>query len=74
MDEIPTNKSPKPTTILAISFVERRFPVSIMITPIMIATGARLDGLKNLAHSTLDTSHPVTVVPMFAPMITPIAC
>ena len=39
-------KSPKPTTILAISFVERLFPVSIMITPIMIATGARLDGLK----------------------------
>ena len=59
--------------MLETSFVERLFPVSITITPAMIAIGARLPGLKNFAHSTLDTSHPVTVVPMLAPMITPIA-
>ena len=59
--------------ILEISFVERLFPVSITITPIITATGAIFAGLSAFAHSTLDTSHPVTVVPMLAPMITPIA-
>ncbi len=60
--------------IAEISFVERRFPVSITMTPAITATGAILDGLRNSAHSTDDTSHPVTVVPILAPMITPIAC
>ena len=50
------------------------FPVNIITTPIIIAIGASVVGLKNFAHSTLETSHPVTVVPIFAPMITPIAC
>ena len=60
--------------ILAISFEERRFPTSIRITPAITAIGARRAGLKNSAHSTEETSHPVTVVPIFAPMITPMAC
>ena len=60
--------------MLAISLEDLLFPVSIMITPIITAIGAIFAGLKNSAHSTEDTSHPVTVVPMLAPMITPIAC
>ena len=60
--------------MLAISLDERLFPVSIMTTPAMTARGASVDGLKNFAHSTEDTSHPVTVVPTLAPMMTPIAC
>ena len=60
--------------ILEISFVERLFPVSMITTPIIIAIGAKFAGLNIFAHSTLDTSHPVTVVPMLAPIITPIAC
>ena len=59
--------------MLETSFVERLVPVSITITPSMIAIGARFPGLKNFAHSTLDTSQPVTVVPILAPIITPIA-
>ena len=59
--------------MLAISLDERLFPVSMMITPSMTAIGARVVGLRNLAHSTEDTSQPVTVVPTFAPIITPIA-
>jgi len=70
---MPMNRSPKPITMLEISLVERLFPVSITITPAITATGASFDGLKNSAHSTEDTSHPVTVVPMLAPMITPMA-
>ena len=70
---IPTKRIPNPTIMLEISFDERLLPVSMMITPIIIAIGARLAGLKNFAHSTLDTSQPVTVVPIFAPMMTPIA-
>ena len=71
--EIPINRIPKPITILEISFVDLLFPASIRTTPRITATGARFAGLKNLAHSTLDTSQPVTVVPILAPMMTPIA-
>ena len=49
---IPINNKPKPTTMLAISLDERLFPVSMMITPSMTAIGARVAGLRNLAHST----------------------
>ena len=70
---IPIKSNPKPMIMLAISLDERLFPVNITITPSITAMGASLEGLKNLAHSTADTSHPVTVVPIFAPMITPIA-
>ena len=59
--------------MLAISLEERRFPTSIRITPAITAIGASLAGLKNSAHSTEDTSQPVTVVPILAPMITPMA-
>ena len=71
---IPINSSPKPIIILAISLADLRFPVSIITTPTITAIGASLAGLKNSAHSTADTSHPVTVVPILAPIITPIAC
>ena len=70
---IPTNNRPNPMMILEISFVDRLVPVNMITTPMMMASGARLAGLKNFAHSTLETNHPVTVVPIFAPIITPMA-
>lgn len=35
--------------------------------------GAKKSGLKMLPHSDIDTSQPVIVVPILAPMMTPIA-
>ena len=49
-------------------------PTIIMTTPTINASGASVSGLSAFAHSALETSQPVAVVPMFAPMMTVIAC
>ncbi len=71
---IPINNIPKPIIIDDISLCAIFFAVIIMITPTITTTGAITAGLKNFAHSTLETSQPVTVVPILAPIITLIDC
>ena len=74
MLSIPINNTPKPITIEAISFRRAFLPLIIKMTPSITARGAMVAGLNIFAHSELDTSQPVTVVPMLAPMITLMAC
>ena len=71
---IPTNSRPKPKMIFAISLVWNRLPIMVITVPTIMAMGASITGLRNFAHSVLDTSQPVMVVPILAPIITPMAC
>ena len=71
---IPMNRIPKPMMMPATSLLFAFLPTREIITPTITAKGARVEGLRNFAHSAEDTSQPVIVVPILAPMITLIAC
>ena len=71
---MPMNNMPKPIMIEATCFFFTFLPTIIMTTPTINASGASVSGLSAFAHSALETSQPVAVVPMFAPMMTVIAC
>ncbi len=70
----PINRMPKPVMISPSLFFFSSAPNSTIKTPIPTTRGARNSGLHMLPHSLSDTIHAVTVVPIFAPIITPTAC
>ena len=65
---MPTNSMPNPATIWPIRWSFRRFTNIIIATPTSSISGMNVIAWKPA------TIHAVTVVPMFAPKITPVAC
>jgi len=65
---------PKPTRISPIWFTVCFLEKIPSAAPINTAIGAKFSGLNIPAHWTEETSQPVTVVPMFAPIIIPTVC
>ena len=59
--------------MLDVCFIRSVLANSRMTVPIMSKIGAKKSGLKNDPHSDMETSQPVIVVPMLAPMIIPMA-
>ncbi len=77
---MPVISTAKPIRMLPMSLRWlRSFAVIIIITPITARIGENEDGLSILTQTLLpsiavrDSSHDVTVVPIFAPMMTPTA-
>ena len=70
----PINRTPKPIKISATWRNFSFFENNRINAPTPISTGAKNSGFNIAAHSPIDTSHAVIVVPMFAPIITPTAC
>ena len=71
---MPIKRIPNPMMIPATSLLCCLFPTNVTITPTITAIGASVEGLNIFAHSPAETNQPVMVVPIFAPMITLIAC
>ena len=79
IESIPNMSTAKPTSIDAISFFLSFFENVSIATPIIARTGENEDGLNILIiklsplSPDKDNIHAVTVVPIFAPIITPMA-
>ena len=74
MKERPINRSAKPIRTSAPSFFLWLFANIVMNAPIPKRTGAKNSGFNTSPHSLIDTIQLVTVVPILAPMMMPVAC
>ena len=80
MVSMPNMSVAKPSRIMPVSFLRLSLLNIYIIIPISASTGVNDVGLRSCTHTASPlmpprlSSHAVTVVPILAPMITPIAC
>ena len=77
---MPNMSVAKPSRIIPVSFLRLSLLNIYIIIPTSASTGVNDVGLRSCTHTASPlmpprlSSHAVTVVPMFAPMMTPMAC